>query len=199
MTRTDSKPEVGGPRSSDRGSMTITMLGVGMAIVVLAGLAATVSKYVVIHRRVAIAADLAALAGARYTAIGEAVACSRAGQVGKANGATVVECQVKDLDLVVTAAGAAPAGIGTVRATARAGPIGRTVVETDPVGTGHLRRGVCVATTEGGTRRPLARSMVRCDWGWHAGLATRHRQGGPHGAVDGDSHRWRPYGARGWW
>jgi secretion/DNA translocation related TadE-like protein len=116
--------------------VTISMLGVGVAIVVLAGLAATVSGYMVIHCRAAIAADLAALAGARYAALGDEAACARAEQVGQANGAMVVECRVEKLDLVVSAAVSAPAGIGMVRATARAGPIGQTADATDPAGSG---------------------------------------------------------------
>lgn len=199
MTRRSRWCRLSGPIAGDRGSATILVLGICMAVVMLAGLAATVSKCLIIHRQVATAADLAALGGAEYAAAGDEVACAWAGQVAQANGATVVGCRIQTLDLVVRTAVAGPAGLGTFHAVSRAGPILRAPIGSDSVATGSGQPGVCAATTKGGTRGPLGRSMVRCDRGRHAGLATHHRQGGPHGAVDGDSHRWRPYGARGRW
>src|SRR5439155_9730487 len=69
------------------------------------------------RHRAQVAADLGALAGARYAVDGVSSACAQAGKVVVANGARLVACQLDGLDLTVTTQ------VGPARATARAGPL----------------------------------------------------------------------------
>jgi secretion/DNA translocation related TadE-like protein len=101
----------------DRGSASLWLLGVGLAVVLLGVVAATVASAVVARHRAQAAADLGALAGASRAAQGEAVACARAAELVRANRARLVGCRLDGLDLVVTAE------VGLARATARAGPV----------------------------------------------------------------------------
>jgi secretion/DNA translocation related TadE-like protein len=73
------------------------------------------------HRAQA-AADLGALAGARYAVDGSSVACARAAGIVEANGARLVGCRLEGVDLVVVAE-LPVVGLGTARGTARAGPV----------------------------------------------------------------------------
>ncbi|HKD97003.1 MAG TPA: Rv3654c family TadE-like protein [Micromonosporaceae bacterium] len=112
---------------TDQGSATVWVLS-ACVLVVSIGLACVVAVAAVVGRhRAQAAADLAALAGARYAALGEAAACAAAGAVVDANGARVTACRLDGLDLVVSVAvevPGAPAALGPARATARAGPAG---------------------------------------------------------------------------
>lgn len=83
------------------------------------------SVAVLSRHRAQAAADLAALAGARRLAAGPEVACREAAALAAAMGATVRNCTVERLDVVVTAGlpMRGPFG-GEARATARAGPSG---------------------------------------------------------------------------
>ncbi|MDP9798921.1 secretion/DNA translocation related TadE-like protein [Catenuloplanes nepalensis] len=87
------------------------------------------------HRRVRIAADLGALAGAPLAPRGEPVACERAARVLAANGARMASCVADGLTLTVRAElDVEPwPGLRTVTyAEARAGPA------TAPAGPDHL-------------------------------------------------------------
>jgi secretion/DNA translocation related TadE-like protein len=81
------------------------------------------------------AADLAALAGARYVVLGADVACAVAEAVVAANRATMTSCRPDGLDLVVSVSVAvrgAPPAVGVATATARAGPVGVPAGEPGP-------------------------------------------------------------------
>jgi secretion/DNA translocation related TadE-like protein len=101
----------------DRGSASLWLLGVGLAVVLVAVAAAMIASAVVARHRAQAAADLGALAGAARVADGEATACDRAAELVRANGAHLVGCRVDGLDVVVTVE------VGRARASARAGPV----------------------------------------------------------------------------
>jgi secretion/DNA translocation related TadE-like protein len=111
--------------SGDRGSASLWVLGVGLAVLLFAGAVAAAGSVLVAKHRAQAAADLGALAGAVHAAEGPDVACAWAGQVTEGNGASLVECLVDGLDVVVTV-NVEPAGVGRAvgpaRARARAGP-----------------------------------------------------------------------------
>lgn len=109
-------------RSSDRGSASIWLLGIGLAVVAFASLAAVAGCLLVTRHQARAAADLAALAGAARAFEGESPACQRAAAVARAQHAVVTVCNLEGLDLVVTVAVSGPAGRGTLTAAARAGP-----------------------------------------------------------------------------
>jgi secretion/DNA translocation related TadE-like protein len=84
-----------------------------------------VGAVVVARHRAQSAADLAALAAAINLPTGREQACLQAGAVGRAMDASVVACEVEDLDVVVRAeveVRFARGGFGLARAAARAGP-----------------------------------------------------------------------------
>ena len=109
--------------SGDRGSASVWLLCAGLVVVsfgltgALAGAAATG------RHRAQVAADLGALAGARYAVDGAPAACARAAAIVAANGARMAGCRLDGVDLVVTAE-VPVAGVGTARGVARAGPVG---------------------------------------------------------------------------
>jgi secretion/DNA translocation related TadE-like protein len=103
--------------SRDRGSASLWLLGVGLAVVLLGTVAAAVASAVVARHRAQAAADLGALAGAAHAGRGEAAACARAAELVRANRARPVGCHLDGLDLVITAE------VGPARAQARAGPV----------------------------------------------------------------------------
>jgi secretion/DNA translocation related TadE-like protein len=111
--------------TSDRGSASLWVLGVGLAVLLFAGAVAAAGSVLVAKHRAQAAADLGALAGAVRAAEGPDVACARARQIIEGNGASLVECRVDGLDVVV-GVDVEPAGvgrpIGPARARARAGP-----------------------------------------------------------------------------
>jgi len=100
----------------------VWLLGVAMAVMLLAGAVMMAGGFVVARHRAETAADLGALAGARQVAAGEAVACAEAARIVRANGGALAACHVDGLDLVITARVAGPSGWGAARASARAGP-----------------------------------------------------------------------------
>lgn len=107
---------------SEEGSATIWVLAFG-GLVVTVGLAGALAGAAVTGRhRAQVAADLGALAGARYAASGQAVACARAAVVVRANGASPGSCLLDGLDLIVTAE-VSVQGVGVASARARAGPV----------------------------------------------------------------------------
>jgi secretion/DNA translocation related TadE-like protein len=93
--------------------LTVTIAGVYLGSAVVA------------RHRAQAAADLAALAGAQSLPAGPEQACVGAGALASMMEATVVRCDVDDLDLVVTVevgVGFAVGPLGPARAAARAGP-----------------------------------------------------------------------------
>jgi secretion/DNA translocation related TadE-like protein len=113
-------------RSNDRGSASLWLLGVGLAVLAFAGAVAAAGSVLVAKHRAQTAADLGALAGAARAGEGDAAACSRAGQIVTDNGARLMECRLDGLDVVIGVE-ADPASfgdlVGPVLASARAGPI----------------------------------------------------------------------------
>ena len=109
-------------RSPDRGAASVWLLGIAAAVVAFAALVAVSAGVLVARHRARAAADLAALAGAAQAPLGEAVACGRAATVAGAQHATVVSCELKGLDLVVTVGVPGVAGSRRITAAARAGP-----------------------------------------------------------------------------
>lgn len=87
--------------------------------------AAWIGAVVIARHRAQTAADLAALAAAQSLAAGPAAACGRAASVAAAMGATVQQCTVDGLDVVVEAGVGVKVPVGTrAQAVARAGPVG---------------------------------------------------------------------------
>jgi secretion/DNA translocation related TadE-like protein len=111
--------------ADEGGSASVCLIGVA-AVVVAVGLAAALAGAATTARhRAQAAADLGALAGARYAVAGQETACGRAAAIIASNGARMAGCRLDVLDLVVTAevpVSGAPAGLGPARASARAGP-----------------------------------------------------------------------------
>jgi len=104
-------------RRSDRGSATIVGAAAGLAVL-FAGLVVAKSATDLISRAEArSAADLAALAGARWARAGQSVACARAREFATANHAVMVSCVLEGLDLEITVE------VKGIRAVARAGPV----------------------------------------------------------------------------
>lgn len=112
----------------DRGSASVYVL-TAAAVVLLAGMAASVVGSVVVARhRAGAAADFGALAAASSAQRGSGSACAVAERVVRANGARLAGCQVLGADVIVTAA-VSPAisgGVwGEAQVAARAGPVDR--------------------------------------------------------------------------
>lgn len=101
--------------SRDRGAATVYALAVGLMLVLLGLGVAMRAADVVAAAQARTAADLGALAGAQWVALGRA--CPHATEVVVANGAKLVSCQVVGIDLVVTVE------VRGQAATARAGPV----------------------------------------------------------------------------
>lgn len=100
------------------------LAAVGAAgMLVVLGLGLQVASATIARHRAEAAADLAALAGAAELLSGREAACGRAGRIASANGASVQNCEVLDLDLRVT-----------VRIDVNLGPIGASA-------TGRARAG----------------------------------------------------------
>ena len=87
--------------------------------------AVVVGTAVIARHRAQAAADLAALAAAGRLAAGQVTACGWAASLANSMNAGMAGCVVQDLDVVVTVDVPVPLsrwGIGTARASARAGP-----------------------------------------------------------------------------
>jgi secretion/DNA translocation related TadE-like protein len=83
-----------------------------------------VGSAVIARHRAQAAADLTALAAAQHIADG--TACSQASALARAMRATVTQCVIENLDVVVTVETSVPFGrlrAGPARAMARAGPV----------------------------------------------------------------------------
>jgi len=108
--------------ADDRGSASLWLLGVALAVLLLAGTVAMAGGLLVARHRAQSAADLGALAGAVRAVQGPGVACPAAERIVRANGGQLVACEVDGLDVVITVRVNGPAGWGSVDASARAGP-----------------------------------------------------------------------------
>ena len=106
----------------DRGSASLWLLGVALAVLLLAVTVAMAGGLLVARHRAQSAADLGALAGAVRAVQGPGVACPAAERIVRANGGQLVACEVDGLDVVITVRVNGPAGWGSVDASARAGP-----------------------------------------------------------------------------
>jgi secretion/DNA translocation related TadE-like protein len=110
--------------SGDQGSGTISLLAVMLVGLLLITTLGVLGGVVLAKRRVQVAADLGALAGARWATSGASIACSRARKIVKANRARLASCELAGFEIIVTAEVALEAlfGVGTTSAKARAGP-----------------------------------------------------------------------------
>jgi secretion/DNA translocation related TadE-like protein len=103
----------------------VCLLGVAAVVVAVALACVSAGAAMTARHRAQLAADLGALAGARYAVVGEPTACAHASAIVAANGGSLTGCRLDGLDLVVTAEvdmSGVPPGIGPARASARAGP-----------------------------------------------------------------------------
>jgi secretion/DNA translocation related TadE-like protein len=110
--------------TGQRGSATV--LGVVLVVMVctVGLMGAAMSGLLVGQRRVAAAADLAALAGAGAVQQGHE-GCREAASVAALNGATLTHCQVAGADVAVEVTKTVPTVFGrnvSLRSSARAGP-----------------------------------------------------------------------------
>lgn len=110
----------------DRGAATLWVLAIGLVFVV-AGLAgAAVGAARVAKHQARTAADLGALAGAARVIEGEEVACGRAAELVRRNGARLTSCVIDGLDVIVAVevrVTPVPGVTRTAREEARAGPV----------------------------------------------------------------------------
>jgi secretion/DNA translocation related TadE-like protein len=91
--------------------------------ITFAGIA--IGSVVVARHRAQAVADLAALGAAQRLPAGREQACTRAGALTRAMNAHLAQCDIEDLDVLVTVEVAVSVGsgvIGPARAGARAGP-----------------------------------------------------------------------------
>lgn len=111
-------------RCREAGVATVLALPLLGALTLAAVLLAVVSGAVVAQRRVASAADLAALAGAAALARG-GDGCEHASAVSRRNGAELVSCRASTTEVWLTVRTELPLRFGrslTVSARSRAGP-----------------------------------------------------------------------------
>ncbi|MFF7644381.1 Rv3654c family TadE-like protein [Streptomyces canus] len=107
---------------SDRGSATVWSVGAIAVLCVVFGAVLALGQAVVVRHRAAGGADLAALAAADHWVDGQAVACARAEEVARDQGARIVRCvMVGEISDVTAASGRGPF---TAEVRARAGPAG---------------------------------------------------------------------------
>jgi helicase/secretion neighborhood TadE-like protein len=113
------------PWRGDRGSASVWVLAVGLAVIAVAQALVVIGSVTVARHRAQAAADLAALAAALKVLDGESAACARAAEMSARNGASLVACHLDGFDVVVTVevvATGAPLW-GAARRSARAGPV----------------------------------------------------------------------------
>ncbi|MFE0422049.1 Rv3654c family TadE-like protein [Streptomyces sp. NPDC058953] len=104
----------------DDGSATVWAALTATTLCALFAVVLTLGQVVIARHRAAAAADLAALAAADHALLGEAVACDRAAETARAQGARLLRCALRgEIADVRTSARAGPL---TATALARAGP-----------------------------------------------------------------------------
>ncbi|MGI5246545.1 Rv3654c family TadE-like protein [Dactylosporangium sp. CA-139066] len=106
----------------DRGSASVVMLGVGLAVFLLTIGFVSAEGVVIARHRARNAADAGALAGALSAVRGSAGACAEAARLVAANGGRLASCKVAGPVVTVDVEVRAPVGL-TASATARAGPV----------------------------------------------------------------------------
>ena len=112
----------GGRGSSERGSATVWVLLLAVLLTVVGSGAIVIVGGFANHRRAAAAADLAALAGASRSVVGEQAACSKAETVAALNGAELLSCRIVGSSVVlVVAVDPGSRWLPTMYAAARAG------------------------------------------------------------------------------
>jgi len=95
----------------DRGSGTL-LVALGCVLVTTVAAAAWVLGSVLVARtRVAAAADLGSLAAASAALEPETVACARAEEIVRANGAALVTCRIEGAQARIEVVGEAPAAV----------------------------------------------------------------------------------------
>lgn len=113
------------PRRDERGAAVVVGLSL-VAILVLVALAGVGTAAIVLaHRRVQVAADLAALAAAGALQWG-GDPCGAAGEIAGRHATALTRCRVEGSSVLVATTIVLPALLGgrEVRARARAGPVG---------------------------------------------------------------------------
>ncbi|MFJ8230255.1 Rv3654c family TadE-like protein [Streptomyces sp. NPDC094448] len=108
------------PARRDGGSATVWVALAATVLCALFGTVLALGQVVIARHRAAAAADLAALAAADHALRGEAVACTRAAEAARAQGAVLLRCQLLGETADVEAA--SRLGPFTPRALSRAGP-----------------------------------------------------------------------------
>ncbi|MCU1647570.1 MAG: flp pilus-assembly TadE/G-like family protein [Nocardia sp.] len=114
----------------EAGGVTVVACVALLALLTLTVLVAQVGVAVVGRHRAQSAADLAALAAAAGLDRGTAAGCARAEEIARRMGVRIVGCTVAEWDVTITVEGRmtlGPLGVRSVRAMARAGPIGDDV------------------------------------------------------------------------
>lgn len=110
----------------DRGSASLWLLGVGLALVVFSLGGAALGTARVARHQARVAADLGALAGAAQALSGPDAACAQAASIAAANSAGIAACELDGLDVqivVEVTVEPLPGLTRVARATARAGPV----------------------------------------------------------------------------
>jgi secretion/DNA translocation related TadE-like protein len=114
--------------SDDRGSASVLAAAMTAVLVMITVAGIYVGAAVIARHRAQAAADLAALAAAGRLAAGGEAACTQAVSIATAMRTAIADCTVDELDVTVTAEVSVELGrfgVGTARAAARAGPVGR--------------------------------------------------------------------------
>jgi secretion/DNA translocation related TadE-like protein len=111
--------------SDEHGAATLTAVAALAVLIAVTGGLIHVGAAVVARHRAQAAADLAALAAAGRIAAGAQSACAQAAFVTQAMGATLTDCALDGLEVVINveaAIGLATWHFGPAHAAARAGP-----------------------------------------------------------------------------
>jgi len=113
----------GGGVRDERGTATVTALGLVALLVLVAAASTGTTAIVLAHRRAQVAADLASLAGASALQAG-ADPCAAAVRIADRHDATITGCLVDGLSVVVATEVQLPPVLGgrAVPARSRAGP-----------------------------------------------------------------------------
>ena len=114
------------PASDDAGAATVlaAVLIAALVTITLGGI--WLGAVEVARHRAQAAADLAALAAASRLSLGPDTACRHASQLAATMRAAVRDCDVEELDVVVTVTVRTGGLMGEARAASRAGPAART-------------------------------------------------------------------------
>ena len=97
--------------SADRGSASVLVALWAVVLTMLASAGMVLTSVLATRAGVSTAADLAALAGAQATLSDPGVACTRAAEVARANGAALAECRVGATEVWVVARAPAPLAV----------------------------------------------------------------------------------------